>query len=205
MTLTGNARHRHRRADDADGVAGNERLTAMTGTVLLALFAAEGLTILRLHELLTVHFFLGMLLLGPVALKIGSTGYRFVRYYTGAAPYVRKGPPALPMRLLGPLVMATSLGVLGTGVILAVVGPGDGQWLFLHKATFVLWFGAMTIHVLVYAPRLPRLLLGGPAPGHAAAALAGRGTRWLLLAAALAGGVAIAVATLHLAAPWRAI
>ena len=205
MTLTGNARHRHHRADDADGVAGNERLTAMTGTVLLALFAAEGLTILRLHELLTVHFFLGMLLLGPVALKIGSTGYRFVRYYTGAAPYVRKGPPALPMRLLGPLVMATSLGVLGTGVILAVVGPGDGQWLFLHKATFVLWFGAMTIHVLVYAPRLPRLLLGGPAPGHAAAALAGRGTRWLLLAAALAGGVAIAVATLHLAAPWRAI
>ncbi|HTW05409.1 MAG TPA: hypothetical protein VMF87_34300 [Streptosporangiaceae bacterium] len=205
MTLTGNARHRHRRADDADGVAGNERLTAMTGTVLLALFAAEGLTILRLHELLTVHFFFGMLLLGPVALKIGSTGYRFVRYYTGSAPYVRKGPPALPMRLLGPLVMATSLGVLGTGVILAVVGPGDGQWLFLHKATFVLWFGAMTIHVLVYAPRLPRLLLGGPAPGHAAAALAGRGTRWLLLAAALAGGVAIAVATLHLAAPWRAI
>jgi len=205
LTLTGNARHRHRRADDADGVAGNERLTAMTGTVLLALFAAEGLTILRLHELLTVHFFLGMLLLGPVALKIGSTGYRFVRYYTGSAPYVRKGPPALPMRLLGPLVMATSLGVLGTGVILAVVGPGDGQWLFLHKATFVLWFGAMTIHVLVYAPRLPRLLLGGPAPGHAAAALAGRGTRWLLLAAALAGGVAIAVATLHLAAPWRAI
>jgi len=205
LTLTGNARHRHRRADDADGVAGNERLTAMTGTVLLALFAAEGLTILRLHELLTVHFFFGMLLLGPVALKIGSTGYRFVRYYTGSAPYVRKGPPALPMRLLGPLVMATSLGVLGTGVILAVVGPGDGQWLFLHKATFVLWFGAMTIHVLVYAPRLPRLLLGGPAPGHAAAALAGRGTRWLLLAAALAGGVAIAVATLHLAAPWRAI
>src|SRR6202012_5603838 len=54
LTLTGNARHRHRRAVGADGVAGNERLTAMTGTVLLALFAAEGVTILRLHELLTV-------------------------------------------------------------------------------------------------------------------------------------------------------
>jgi len=205
LTLTGNARHRHRRATDTDGVAGNERLTAMTGTVLLALFAAEGVTILRLHELLTVHFFLGMLLLGPVALKVGSTGYRFVRYYTGSAPYVRKGPPALPMRLLGPLVMATSLGVLGTGVVLAAVGPGNGQWLFLHKATFVLWFGAMTIHVLVYAPRLPRLLLGGPTAERAAARLAGQGTRWLLLAAALAGGVVIAMATLHLAVPWRAI
>jgi hypothetical protein len=205
LTLTGNARHRHRRAERADGVVGNERLTAMTGAVLLVLFAAEGATILRLHELLTVHFFLGMLLLGPVALKVASTGYRFVRYYTGSAPYVRKGPPAWPMRLLGPMVMATSLGVIGTGVMLAVAGPGNGQWLFLHKATFVLWFGVMTIHILVYAPRLPRLLLGGPPGGRAAAALAGRGTRWLLLAAALACGLVIAMATLHLAAPWRAV
>jgi hypothetical protein len=203
--MTGNARHRHRRAESADGVAGNERLTAMTGGVLLLLFAAEGLTILRLHRLLTVHFFLGMLLLGPVALKVASTGYRFARYYTGSAPYARRGPPALPMRLLGPLVMATSLGVLGTGVMLAVVGPGNGQWLFLHKATFVLWFGVMTIHVLVYAPRLPRLLLGSPQTGRAAATLAGRGTRWLLLAAALAGGLVIAMATLHLATPWTAL
>jgi hypothetical protein len=205
LTLTGNVRHRHRRADSADGVAGNERLTAMTGAVLLALFAAEGLTILRMHRLLTVHFFLGMLLLGPVALKIASTGYRFVRYYAGSAPYVRKGPPALPMRLLGPLVIATSLCVLGTGVMLALAGPGSGQWLFLHKATFVLWFGVLTIHVLVYAPRLPRLLLDGPPAGRAAATLAGRGPRWLLLAAALAAGLVIAMATLHLAAAWRAV
>jgi hypothetical protein len=144
-----------------------------------------------------------MLLLGPVALKVASTGYRFVRYYTGSGPYVRKGPPALPMRLLGPLVMATSLGVLGTGVMLAIVGPGNGQWLFLHKVTFILWFGVMTIHVLVYAPRLPRLLLGGPAGRRTAAVLAGRGTRWLLLAGALACGLLIALATVHLTGPWE--
>jgi hypothetical protein len=35
--------------------------------------------------------------------------------------------------MLGPLVMATSLAVLGTGVALAVVGPGDRQWLFLQR------------------------------------------------------------------------
>jgi hypothetical protein len=196
-----NARHRHR-AEPADDVAGNERLTAMTGAVLLVLFAAEGVTILRIHRLLTLHFFLGMLLLGPVALKVASTTYRFARYYTGSAPYVRKGPPAPLMRLLGPLVMATSLAVLGTGVVLAVTGPGRGPWLFLHKATFVLWFGAMTIHVLAYAPRLPRLLLGGQAPGRAATVLGGRGVRWLLLAAALACGLVIAAATLHLSARW---
>ena len=206
MNLTTNARHR-RRAETGGGVAGNERLTAMTGAVLLVLFAAEGVTLLRLHELLTVHFFVGMLLLGPVALKVASTGYRFVRYYSGAGPYVRKGPPAPIMRMLGPVVMATSLAVLGTGVALAVVGPGDREWLFLHKATFVLWFGAMTIHVLAYAPRLPGLLLSGAGAGRtgairAGAALSGRGTRWLLLAASLACGLLIAAATVHLTSRW---
>jgi hypothetical protein len=75
------------------GAEGNERLTAMTGAVLLVLLAAEGFTILSLRQLLTPHFFIGMLLLGPVALKAGSTIYRFARYYTGSALYRRKGPP----------------------------------------------------------------------------------------------------------------
>jgi len=212
VSLTAKARHR-RRADSTGGVAGNERLTAMTGFALLVLLAAEGVTILRVHQLLTMHFFVGMLLVGPVALKVGATGYRFVRYYTGAEQYVRKGPPGPLMRLLGPLVMGTSLAVLGTGVALAVTGPGNSQWIFLHKASFVLWFGVMTIHVLVYAPRLPRLLLGGQAPAdagigrtgieRAGAVLGGRAARWLLLAASLACGLLLAAATLHLTSqPW---
>ena len=204
MALTTNSRHRHRRIDATGGAAGNERLTAMTGAVLLVLFAAEGVTILRIRELLTVHFFLGMLLLGPVALKVASTGYRFARYYTGSGPYVRKGPPAPLMRLLGPLVIATSLSVLGTGVLLAIIGPGNPRWLFLHKASFVLWFGVMTIHVLVYAPRLPGLLIGGHTRDRAAAVLSGSGVRWLLLAASLACGLVLAAATLHLTTRWEA-
>ena len=72
MSLTAKARHRHRAASTG-GVAGNERLTAMTGLALLVLFAAEGVTILRVHQLLTVHFLVGMLLVGPVALKVGAT------------------------------------------------------------------------------------------------------------------------------------
>ena len=113
------------------------------------------------------------------------------------------------MRLLGPLVMCTSLGVLGTGVALAVVGPGDHRWMFLHKASFVLWFGVMTIHVLVYAPRLPRLLLGEgrtaferTAAQRTGAVLAGRPARWLLLVGSLACGLLLAAATLHLSARW---
>lgn len=91
MTSTTTSRHRKVAADSTGRGEGNERLTAMTGAVLLVLLAAEGATILRIHQLLTVHFFIGMLLIGPVLLKMGSTGYRFVRYYTGSAEYVRKG------------------------------------------------------------------------------------------------------------------
>jgi hypothetical protein len=186
-----------------EGPEGNERLTAMTGALLLALFAAEGLTILSIRQLLTVHFFLGMLLIGPVALKIGSTCYRFARYYTGAAPYVRRGPPAPLLRLLGPLVIITSTAVIGTGVALAVTGPQRGLWLLAHKASFVLWFGVMTIHVVAYAPRLPRLLLSHQFGGRARTALAGRRARWLLLSASVAGGLVIAALTLHLVGRWE--
>ena len=196
---------RHRRgASDATGRAeGNERLTAMTGAVLLVLLAAEGVTILLKRQLLTEHFFIGMLLVGPVLLKMGSTSYRFVRYYTGSAPYVRKGPPALLLRLLGPVVIATSVGVIGSGIALALVGPGPSPWLFLHKATFVLWFGAVGIHVLWYAPRLPRLLSSRSAGwDRARTSLAGAGRRWMVLTAALAVGLVIALATYHLAGSW---
>ena len=125
------------------GPEGNERLTAATGALLLPLFAAEGVTILFLRQLLTWHFFIGLLLIGPVCLKLGSTGYRFFRYYTGAPAYRRKGPPVLPLRLLAPLLVASSVAVLATGVALGLLGRDAGPVpvLFLHKASFVCWAG----------------------------------------------------------------
>ncbi len=184
------------------GAEGNERLTVMTGAVLLILLAAEGFTILRLDRLLTLHFFLGMLLLGPVALKAGSVMYRFFRYYAGSAPYVRKGPPAPLLRLLGPFVLLLTACVFGSGVMLAIVGPaGRHPWTTIHKGAFILWFGAMAIHVLAYLPRLPRLLYAeargadrpqGGGPRHAASGrpatraaqvIGGRGVRLSLLIA----------------------
>jgi hypothetical protein len=187
----------------------------MTGAVLLVLLAVEGFTILRVGRLLTLHFFLGMLLLGPVALKAGSVIYRFVRYYTGSAPYWRKGPPALLLRLLGPVIIVLTACVFGSGVLLAVIGPRQGPWLLLHKASFILWFCAMAIHVLAYLPRLPRLLAAearGAAGGNTGAGrharramevLGGRGARLALLIASLLAGLVIALLTVHLEGQWR--
>jgi hypothetical protein len=188
------------------GAEGNEKLTAMTGAVLLAGFAVEGFTILGVHRMMFLHFFVGMLLIGPALLKIGSTLYRVVRYYMGSAPYLRKGPPSPVLRLLGPFVILTSVAVIGTGVMLAVTGPGNDQWLFLHKASFILWFGVMTIHVLNYAPRLSRMLAArtGRSARERSELFSGSG-RWLALAVSLAVGIAIAAFTAQLSAKWGGV
>ena len=183
-----------RRADPA----GNERLTAMTGAVLLVLFAAECLTLLNIGNLLTLHVFLGMLLLGPAGLKTGSTLWRFTRYYTGSAAYVRKGPPAPLQRVTGPFVILTTVAVLGTGIMLVVEGPGNGSWGRLHHLSFFLWAVVIVIHLASYVPKLPRMLSGRV--DHARHRLAARATRWLLLGGSLVAGLGLAFATYHLSA-----
>jgi hypothetical protein len=179
---------------------GNQRLTAMTGAVLLVLFAAECLTILHLQRWLTLHVFLGMLLLGPVCLKIGSTLWRFTRYYTGSAAYVRRGPPAPLQRVTGPFVILTTVAVFGTGIMLIIAGNGPSSWIQLHRLSFLAWAAVMLIHLASYLPKLPRLLSGRVEPARQV--LAARPTRWLLLCGSLAAGLALALATYHLAGPW---
>jgi hypothetical protein len=197
-------RHRKPAADPTGGAEGNEKLTAMTGAVLLLLLAVEGVTILaivRSHSLMNLHFFFGFLLVGPVLLKLCSTGYRFVKYYSRSAPYVRKGPPALLLRILGPVVIVTSVGVIGSGIGLAFFGA-QSLLLLAHKAFFVIWFGAMTIHVLWYAPRLPRLLSSRAGQARERVGVAGAGARWLALAVSIGAGLVLALATYHLTGHW---
>ena len=54
----------------------------------------RGATILRIRQLISVHVYVGVLLVGPVLLKCASTVYRFIRYYAGARAYRQKGPPS---------------------------------------------------------------------------------------------------------------
>ncbi len=207
-----------------NGTEGNERLTAVTGAVLLILLLVECYTLLSLGRLLTLHVFLGMLLLGPVSLKACSVLYRFVRYYTGSAPYRRKGPPAPLLRVIGPVIMLLTACVFGSGVMLAVTGPSYGPptgWLQIHRLSFIAWAFFMIVHLLAYVPRLPRLLAaeargvaeargeadgGEPAGRHARRAmqvLGWRGTRLALLTASLLCGLVIALLTVHLAGQWQ--
>lgn len=140
------------------GVEANARLTASTAVALFLLLAAEGVTVLRVRSLLTPHVFIGVLLFPPVLLKIGSTLYRFLRYYLGSPAYRRKGPPPALLRVLGPAVVTLTIAVLGTGTALLYAGAAWHQRLLTaHKLSFVAWFVVMTVHVLGHLPETARL------------------------------------------------
>ena len=170
------------------GSDGNQQLTAVAATLLLVLLAVEGATLLNLRSLLTVHAFIGVLLLPVVGLKLGSTGWRMLRYYLGAEEYVRRGLPHPFLRLVvAPVAVASTIVVLATGVALLALDGTSGTVLGLHKASFVVWLGAVGVHVLARVARLPAALqLRRP----------GLAFRLGLAAATLSAGVALAMLTL---------
>jgi hypothetical protein len=191
----------------AGGTDGNERLTVLTGLLLIVLLAALGVTIVWIGQLLWLHLFLGLLLIGPVVLKLLSTGYRFIRYYTASRAYQRKGPPPRILRVLGPLVVLSTFAVFATGVALLLLGPGSRQpWLLLHKVSFIAWIAVVAVHVLGHVPEILRYLSlrttlrrGTP---DAATNLSGAGGRSVSLALAVLSGLALALALIPQFARW---
>ncbi len=172
----------------AGGTAGNGQLTAIAASALLALVAVELATLLNLRSLLTVHAFVGMLLIPLVALKLASIGWRMARYYLGADEYIRLGPPHVLLRtLVGPVLVLATLVLFGTGVALLVRNEREGTLVGLHKAAFVVWIGALGVHMLAHALNAVGLLRER-VPGGA--------MRVALLGGTLVASVGLAVATL---------
>lgn len=142
------------------GPAGNALLTAWTGLLLLMLFVIELATLLNLRSLLNWHVVVGVLLVPPVLLKTGTTGWRIVGYYTKRAPYRSAGPPPMPLRVLGPLVVLFTLAVLGSGLTLIALGPAASRTglltvqgiqistLTIHQGFALVWAAVTGLHTL---------------------------------------------------------
>ncbi len=186
------------------GTTGNELLTNSVGAVLLILLAALGLTILRIHGLLSEHLFIGMLLVPPVLLKMSSTGYRFMRYYTGDAEYTAKGPPLMALRMLAPLVVLSTVVVFATGVLLLFIGPSSRGALFpIHKDAFFVWLALTGVHVLGHLAELPKALKTDYDPVSVSeGAVAGRSGRLMALGGALVLGVVLAILVIPQFSAW---
>jgi hypothetical protein len=179
----------------AGGTSGNERLTAASAVVLLVLLAALGVTILAIRPLLSVHMFVGMLLIPPVLLKMASTGYRFIRYYTSDPRYRERGAPPTILRLIAPVVVISTVVVFASGVALLLAGSGPhGLLLPLHKASFILWLAFMAVHVLGHVPDLLQALSSGnEIQSELRGYGSGRSGRILSISGALVVGLALAV------------
>ena len=183
------------------GPPGNERLTTSAGLVLLVLLGIETLTTLALHSYLPVHIFLGLLLVPPVGLKLASVGWRFLRYYTRNKPYRLQGPPRLLLRVLAPLLVASTLLLFGSGVALIVSGHGGGLFLSVHRLSFIAWGVLMAIHVIAYLTRALRL---GRAHWrrNTEQVVAGAPSRRAVLSGALLAGIIVAMATYPAQQAW---
>lgn len=201
-TAVGRSHRRDPQLPRNGGPAGNALLTAYLGLLLLPLAAAELLTLVSVSGLITWHLAIGAALVPPALVKTCSTGWRIVRYYGGSRPYRSAGPPPLLLRLLGPLVVASTLAVLGTGLALVALGrAGTGRPLLvvagheispltLHAASFVVWIAATGLHVLARGVGAAQAVVDRRAR---AGATAGGAVR--------AGTVALTVATAALAVP----
>jgi hypothetical protein len=176
------------------GPPGNDRVTASVGLVLVVLLAVETLTTLSLHAYLSLHVFLGLLLLPPLALKLASSGWRFVSYYARSEPYRLAGPPRLLLRLLAPLLVASTITLFGSGVGLVVVGHGGGWLQQVHATSFPIWGGLILVHLVAYSARALRR---GTADWrrHAERIVPGARLRLVLVGGALLVGAIVALAT----------
>jgi hypothetical protein len=173
---------------------------------LLVLLAVEGVTIPAIRLLLLPHIFVGLLLLPPLALKMSSTGYRFVRYYSGDREYRTAGPPRPIPRIIAPFLVLSTVALFGSGIALLVVGPDTGEyWKRIHTLSFILWFGFMTVHVLVHLIRAVSLSSADLLPKRFPSVrrdVAGALTRRSLVAGSLILGIVLAIIMIPLDAHW---
>jgi hypothetical protein len=186
--------------EDVDpGVLANERITSLTGALLVVLLVMIGVTVLSVRQLLPQHFLLGFLLIPPLLLKMVSTGYRFVRYYTRDPSYRRTGPPRLLLRLVAPVVVISTVALFVTGIELWLFGLRFGSiWIEAHKLSFMVWLPATGIHVLGHLVQTGEAVAEEVTSGAVDRTL----TRRSLVAGSLLAGIVLAIATLSYQSPF---
>jgi hypothetical protein len=179
------------------GPRGNRHLTALLGALLLVGILAEfGTLFLGLQRTLPWHIALGVALIPLVLLKLASTGWRMLRYYTRDPTYRAEGPPRPFLRGIAPVVVGSTLALLGSGVGLVVAGPHAHFFRGVHGASFAIFLLVVGAHAIAHLSKVRRLALADRVQGHA--------LRRAAAGFALVMGGAVAVAAAQSAGPWVA-
>ncbi len=200
-------------SQQVDPVLASARLTSFAGLALLVGLFVEGLTLLSIRRFIFLHIVVGFFLIPLTLIKLGSVMFRFIAYYRGDPNFSKAGPPLPLLRIMGPVVVVATVTLFGSGIWLEIGGPYRFRGLAsgLHKGSFVIWFGAMAVHVLGHLREIPKnalsdwLTLKGRAVrafGTRHTPLRGAGARVGLVVGSLALGLAIVVLTSKGASSW---
>ena len=100
------------------------------------------------------------------------------------------------------MLVATTIAVFVTGVLLLVAGHKSDPLLLIHKVSFIVWGVIFAVHFLAYAQRVVRLLHARWSAARREA-VPGAGLRRLLMAATLGGGAALALSLLPTMNAWH--
>lgn len=175
----------------------NARLTAATSAVLLVLCCVEvGTVLIGVKSHLTLHVMIGLTVVPPLAVKITSVSWRFIRYYRHDPEYLRKGPPVPLLRILGPALLLATLVLFVSGMTLLLApsafGGQHGIMFKVHDLSFYVWMLLIVAHLAGHARDLLHL-----APRdwgrRTRAAVPGALVRQSIMLAALAAALALAL------------
>jgi len=108
-------------------VEANERVTGSSAVVLLVLFPIEVVTVLLgVNSLLTLHVFIGLMVVPPLLVKMGSVVRRFLGYYRRQRGLPTKGSAAsIFCGMIGPLFFLATVILFSSGYVLILGAVGS--------------------------------------------------------------------------------
>jgi hypothetical protein len=119
--------------DHFAGIEGHEILASAAAVVFVGLLAAEGYTTVNIGGLVSTHVFIGMVLI----------------------------PPLLPLRLIASMLVASTVAVLVTGVVLLAAGRKSDAVVQLHELSFIVFGVVFAAHFIAFMAQLARSLRHG--------------------------------------------
>jgi hypothetical protein len=103
---------------------------------------------------------------------------------------------------MAPVLVASTMALFVTGVLLLAAGHKSDTLLLFHKVSFIVFGVVFAVHFLAYVARVVRSLHTDWGAARREA-VSGAGVRGMLVAAALGGGAALAFALLSVINAWH--
>ena len=84
--------------------------------------------------------------------QTGNDWLSVFNYYRGTPPYRRKGAPHPILRITAPLLVLSTISLLGAGIVALAVGPRHSDtWITIHQGSAIAWATFVAVHLIGHA------------------------------------------------------